>query len=59
MKEVCCHEMRESKMMFEVALVENVVVLTPVLKNPILGTHKMTAFRRFRFRSFGLSYQMM
>lgn len=51
--------MRESKMMFEVALVENVVVLTPVLKNPILGTRKMTAFRRFRFRSFGLSYQMM
>lgn len=41
MKGVCSHVMRESKMMFEVALVENVVVLTPVLKKtPYLALAK-------------------
>lgn len=32
MKEVCCHVIQESKTTFEVALVENIIVLKPVLK---------------------------
>lgn len=56
MKEGCSHVMQESKTAFEAVLVENIILLKPVLKQTMFGTWKMTANR---FRSFGLSYQMM